>query len=335
MKILQDRLGHSERQICRTLGQTRSSQRYEPRVCEQERRLIDAMHRLALKRPRFGYRRITVLLQEDGWSVNVKRVHRLWKAEGLQIRKKQRKRRRLGTGANACDRRRPEHKDHVWAYDFVTDRTEAGGQLRMLTVVDEFTRECLTIEVGRRFTGRQVVRVLAELFMIRGCPQYLRSDNGPEFASKAVRKWLASSGVQTLFIEPGSPWENGYVESFNGKLRDECLNGELFLNLAEARYVVERWRLDYNHHRPHSRLSWQTPATFAASCVPAGSATPHPPAHTTNTGPTLIQVGTENGGTSRPVGAVGLGPLVLVRPGFELVCRDIGGGDAGTGAVLG
>ena len=300
MKILKDRLGYSERRICRAIGQTRSSQRYAPQACEQERRLIDAMHRLALRWPRYGYRRITVRLREAGWAVNVKRVHRLWKAEGLQIRKKQRKRRRLGTGANACDRRRPEHKDHVWAYDFVTDRTEAGGQLRMLTVVDEYTRECLTIEVNRGFTGRQVVRVLQELFMIRGCPQYLRSDNGPEFVSKAVRQWLATSGVETLFIEPGSPWENGYVESFNGKLRDECLDGELFLSLAEARYVVDRWRLDYNHHRPHSRLGWQTPATFAAACVPAGSATPHPSAHTTNTGPTLIQVGTENGGTSNP-----------------------------------
>jgi len=160
----------------------------------------------------------------------------------------------------------------------------------MLNVVDEFTRESLAIEICRHFTGKDVVAVLAELFAIRGCPRYIRSDNGPEFASKAVRKWLKRSGVGTLFIEPGSPWENGYVESFNGKLRDECLNGELFLSLAEARYVVDRWRMDYNHHRPHSRLGWMTPAAFAGlwpskrrPCVPTDSATPHPPEHTAET----------------------------------------------------
>ena len=245
------------------------------------------MHRLALKWPRYGYRRITALLQREGWRVNVKRVHRLWKAEGLQIRKKARKRRRLGTSNNACHRRKPLGKDHVWSYDFISDRTEGGGRSRMLNVVDEFTRECLTIEVGRKFRGGDVVRTLTELFAIRGRPGYIRSDNGPEFASKAVRKWLDKTGVGTLFIEPGSPWENGYIESFNGKLRDECLNGELFLSLAEARYVVDRWWLDYNHHRPHSRLNWMTPAAYAVSCpgtgrpcVPPGSATPPPPEHT-------------------------------------------------------
>jgi len=248
------------------------------------------MHHLALKWPRFGYRRIAALLCKDGWRVNVKRVHRLWKAEGLQIRGKAFKRRRLGNSDNACHRRRPLRKDHVWGYDFVSERTEGGGRLRLLNVVDEYTRECLTIEVRRHFTGRDVLRVLAELFAIRGRPCYLRSDNGPEFASTAVKKWLQKRKVGTLFIEPGAPWENGYVESFNGKLRDECLNGELFLSLSEARYVVDRWRLDYNHHRPHSRLNWMTPAAFAAlcpgmgrPCVPPGSATPHPPEHTANT----------------------------------------------------
>jgi len=291
--ILRNRLGYSERRICRAIGQARSSQRYEQVLDEQERALIAEMHRLALRWPRFGYRRITALLRREGWRVNVKRVHRLWKAEGLQIRKKQRKRRRLGTGENACHRRRPGHKDHVWAYDFVSERTEKGGRLRMLSVVDEYTRECLTIDVARGFTGRKVVEVLAELFLLRGRPQYLRSDNGPEFAGKAVRKWLKESGVGTLFIEPGSPWENGYVESFNGKLRDECLNGELFLSLAEARYVVDRWRLDYNHHRPHSMLNWMTPAAFAGACAAPGSAPPRPPQHTPeDVGTTLTQAGT-------------------------------------------
>ena len=225
--------------------------------------------------------------------MNVKRVHRLWKSEGLQIRKKARKRRRLGASVNACHRRKPAGKDHVWAYDFVTERTEGGGRLRLLTVVDEYTRECLTIEVGRHVTGRNVVQVLEELFMIRGRPRYLRSDNGPQFASKAVKRWLRDQEVGTLFIEPGSPWENGYIESFNGKLRDECLNGELFLSLAEARYIVDRWRLDYNHHRPHSRLNWMTPAVFAGACAATDSATPRPPQHTTkDVGNTLSHVGT-------------------------------------------
>jgi len=284
---LRDRLGYSRWRICRAIGQAWSSQRYDRKVNQDERRLVAAMHRLALKWPRFGYRRITACLGREGWRVNAKRVHRLWKAEGLQIRRKARKRRRMGTSGNACDRRRPRHKDHVWGYDFVSERTERGGQLKMLNVVDEFTRECLTIEVARHFTGQDVVAALAALFELRGRPKYLRSDNGPEFACKAVRKWLKASGVGTLFIEPGSPWENGYVESFNGKLRDECLNGELLLNLAEARYVVDRWRLDYNHHRPHSMLNWMTPAAFSARCRPrrrpcaaSGSATPHPSQHT-------------------------------------------------------
>ena len=322
MNHLAGRLGYSRWRICRAIGQAWSSQRYEKTVNAEERRLLADMHRLALAWPRFGYRRITALLRNEGWRVNVKRVHRLWKAAGLQIRKKQRKRRRMGTGENACHRRRPRCKDHVWSYDFVSERTERGGQLKMLNVVDEFTRECLAIDVKRHFTGPDVVASLAELFAVRGRPRYIRSDNGPEFACKAVRKWLSAAGVGTLFIEPGSPWENGYVESFNGKLRDECLNGELFLNRTEAQYVVDRWRLDYNHHRPHSMLGWQTPAVFAAKCergratdserssvvereenraarcrgeeskahvgrpcAASGSATPHPPQHTELQGP--------------------------------------------------
>jgi transposase InsO family protein len=235
---LVERLGYSRWRICRAIGQAWSSQRYEKRINEEDRRLTAAMHWLAMSRPRFGYRRITVLLRKEGWRVNVKRVHRLWKEDGLQIRKKQRRRRRMGTSANACHRRKPRYKNHVWGYDFVSERTERGGQLKMLNVVDEFTRECLTIEVARKFTGQDVVDTLAELFALRGRPRYIRSDNGPELACKAVRKWLRQSGVRTLFIEPGSPWENGYVESFNGKLRDECLNGELLLNLTETSSVI-------------------------------------------------------------------------------------------------
>jgi transposase InsO family protein len=264
---------------------------YRTVVSQEERLLVADMHRLALRWPRFGYRRIAALLRKEDWRVNDKRVHRLWKEQGLQIRRKARKRRRMGTSANACHRRRPMYKDHVWGYDFVSERTERGGQMKLLCVVDEFTRECLTIEAARKFTGQDVVDTLAELFAIRGRPKYIRSDNGPEFACKAVRKWLRESGVGTLFIEPGSPWENGYVESFNGKLRDECLNGELFLNLAEMKYIAERWRLDYNHHRPHSMLDWQSPAMYAARCLgrrrpcaaPGSPLRAHPPQHTGET----------------------------------------------------
>ena len=186
----------------------------------------------------------------------------------MQVPKKQYRRRRLPNcgSENSCVRRRAQHKDHVWSYDFVTDRTEDRRQIRLLVVIDEFTRECLAIEVARSFTARQVVEVLRYLFAVRGTPQFIRSDNGPEFVAKEVRKWLDQADVKTLFIAPGSPWENGYVESFNGKLRDELLNGELFLSLAEARWIIDRWRLDYNHRRPHSSLDYQTPAAFAARC---------------------------------------------------------------------
>ena len=186
----------------------------------------------------------------------------------MQVPQKQHRRQRLPRGGseNSCVRRRAQHKDHVWSYDFVADRIEDGRKIRLLVVIDEFTRECLAIEVARSFTARQVVEVLRYLFAVRGAPKHIRSDNGPEFVAKELNKWLKQANVQTLFIAPGSPWENGYVESFNGKLRDELLNGELFLSLAEARWVIDRWRLDYNHHRPHSALDYQTPAAFAARC---------------------------------------------------------------------
>jgi transposase InsO family protein len=223
-------------------------------------------------------------LQAIGWYVNHKRIERIWREENMQVPKKQHRRRRLPSGGseNSCVRRRAQHKDHVWSYDFVTDRTEDRRQIRLLVVIDEFTRECLAIEVARSFTARQVVEVLRYLFAVRGTPQFIRSDNGPEFVAKEVRKWLDQADVKTLFIAPGSPWENGYVESFNGKLRDELLNGELFLSLAEARWVIDRWRLDYNHRRPHSSLDYQTPAAFAARCLTSApqvaSAKPQQPA---------------------------------------------------------
>ena len=203
----------------------------------------------------------------------------------MQVPRKQHRKRRLSLGGsqNSCVRHRAMHRNHVWSYDFVAERTEDGRGLRMLVVIDEFTRECLAIEVGRSFTSDDVIGVLQYLFAIRGVPEHIRSDNGPEFVAKDIRRWLVQAGVGALFIAKSSPWENGYVESFNGKFRDELLNGELFLGLADARWVIDRWRLDYNHRRPHSALGYQTPAAFAANCVLEDSATLHPPEHRTTT----------------------------------------------------
>jgi len=231
-----------------------------------DRRLLGEMRRLAESYPRYGSPRVHQLLVGTGWRVNLKRVHRLWKQEHLQVPEKQRKRRRLpGNSHNGCIRHRATHRNHVWSYDFLMDRTEDGRQLKLLVVIDEFTRECLALEVGRLFTARDVMLTLQYLFAVRGAPEHVRSDNGPEFIARQLQRWLDQATVGTLYIQKGSPWENGYVESFNGKLRDELLNGELFLSLPEARYVLDEWRLDYNHHRPHSSLDWQTPAAFAAT----------------------------------------------------------------------
>jgi transposase InsO family protein len=242
------------------------------------------MVELASQYGRYGYRRITAMLQAEGWKVNHKRVERLWRREGLKVPSKQPKRGRLCLNDGSCIRRRPEHKDHVWAYDIVHDRTHDGRPLRMLTLVDEFTRECLAIDVARRLTSEDVLERLTDLFIRRGVPEHIRSDNGSEFTCKAVRSWLAKVGVKTLFIEPGSPWENGYVESFNGKLRDELLDREIFYTLLEAKVLIERWREHYNRVRPHSSLGYRPPAPVAID-VPAirekqhrGGPAPTPPA---------------------------------------------------------
>jgi putative transposase len=253
------------------LGQHRSSQRYKPKQLEKDKPLIRDILRLSLKHPRYGYRRITILLREDDWLVNSKRVYRLWCQEGLRVQKKQHKRLYTGTSANSCDRKRPEYYNQIWSYDFLTEQLENGTRVRLLVVIDEYTRESLAIDVARNFSGQDVVELLRYLFAVRGCPVYIRSDNGPEFISSAVQKRLEKAGVKTLYIAPHSPWENGYVESFNSKLRDELLNRELFLSMAELRYVVDRWRMDYNHYRPHSSLDYMAPAAFAAMCLEQGS----------------------------------------------------------------
>jgi transposase InsO family protein len=224
---------------------------------------VDRITELAKAYGRYGYRRITALLRQEGWRVNHKRVERLWRREGLKVPSKQPKRGRLWLADGSCVRRRAEHPNHVWSYDFVADRTRNGRPLRMLAIVDEYTRECLAIDVARRLNSQHVLHRLADLFVQRGTPAYLRSDNGPEFTAHAVREWLQRLGVKTLYIEPGSPWENGYVESFIGKFRDELLDREIFYTLQEVRVLVERWRQHYNRIRPHSALGYQPPAPEA------------------------------------------------------------------------
>jgi transposase InsO family protein len=229
---------------------------------------------LAAQYGRYGYRRITALLRMEGWPVNPKRVERIWRAEGLKVPQRQPKRRRLWWNDGSCVRLRPLYPNHVWSYDFVQDRTHDGRAIRMLTLLDEYTRECLSIDVGRRLSREDVLERLTDLFIRRAVPEYLRSDNGAEFTAKAVREWLERVGVKTLFIEPGSPWENGYIESFQGKLRDELLNREVFETLLEAKVLIERWRQEYNHVRPHSSLGYRPPAPEAIQPWPSGSAAP-------------------------------------------------------------
>ena len=260
VRRVQKALGASERRVCRVLGQPRTTQREEPKQGAFEKRLVARIIELACQFGRYGYRRITALLKREGWRVNHKRVQRIWRREGLKVPQKQPKRGRLWHAGGSCIRLRPEHKDHVWSYDFVFDRTHDGRPLRMLTIIDEYTRECLAIEVGRRLNSESVLEALGRLFVERGAPAHIRSDNGPEFTAIAVREWLARLEVKTLFIEPGSPWENGYCESFNGKLRDELLDGEIFYTLTEARVLIGWWRDEYDHIRPHSSLGYRPPA---------------------------------------------------------------------------
>jgi transposase InsO family protein len=270
-----EELGVSERRACRVLGQSRSTQRREPYVPEDEPRLVKQMIELASEYGRYGYRRIAALLQADGWRVNHKRIERLWRREGLKVPQKQPKRSRLWLNDGSCIRLRPQYRDHVWAYDFAATTTHDGRAVRMLTLVDEYTRECLSIDVARRLTSEDVLERLAWQFVTRGVPAYIRSDNGSEFTAKVVRQWLAKVGVKTLYIEPGSPWENGYVESFIGKFKDELINREIFYTLPEAKVVIARWRDHYNRVRPHSALGYRPPApeAIAFTALAAGCAT--------------------------------------------------------------
>jgi len=264
----------SERRACRVVIHHRSTQRRDPAVSDDEERLVARMTELASEYGRYGYRRITALLRREGWRVNHKRVERLWRREGLKVPKRQPRRGRLWLNDGSCVRLRPQHRNHVWSYDFVQTRTREGRALRMLTLIDEYTRECLAIDVGRRLRSDDVLHRLAHLFIQRGVPAHIRSDNGPEFTATVVRQWLTRVGVNTLFIEPGSPWENGYVESFNGKLSDELLDREIFDTPLEAKVLIERWRQHYNSIRPHSALGYRPPAPEAIWPVPPDSGAP-------------------------------------------------------------
>ncbi len=253
----------SQRRACRTLDIWRSSHRYPLKIPDDEEALTNSIINLATQYGRYGYRRITAMLKVEGWKVNHKRVERIWQLEGLKVPKKQPKRRRLWLNNGSCIRLRPEFRDHVWTYDFMFDRTSNGRPIKILNILDEYSRESLLIDVERKIDHDDVIQRLADLFINRGIPQYIRSDNGSEFIAKEVREWMQRLRVTTLFIEPGSPWENGYIESFNGKMRDELLNREVFDTLFEAKVLIERWRQEYNQIRPHSSLGYKPPAPEA------------------------------------------------------------------------
>jgi len=253
----------SERRACRVLGQHRSTQRHIPKGRADEDRLVADMIELARQFGRYGYRRIAALLREASWSVSDGRIERLWRREGLKVPQKQPKKGRLWLNDGSCVRLRPKYRNHVWSYDFVHCRTDDGKVFRTLNILDEFSRECLAIKVDRKLNSRNVIDALTDLFILRGSPAFIRSDNGPEFIAQAVRGWIAAVGAKTAYIEPGSPWENGYCESFNGRFRDELLNGEIFYSLREAQIIIEEWRKHYNTKRPHSALGYRPPAPEA------------------------------------------------------------------------
>jgi putative transposase len=248
------------------LDQPRSTQRYNRQVAEDEPTLLQRIHEWVRGNPRYGYLRVTKLLRAEGWRVNHKRVYRLWKQEKFCVPQKTHKKRRLGCSDNGIVRQRAGHKNHVWAWDFIHDRDEAGRPLKIFSLLDEYTRECLALVVERSITAADVIDILATVFLTHGLPGHIRSDNGPEFIAGAIRQYLAAAGIQTLYVEPGAPWENGYAESFHSRLRDELLNLEVFADLREAKALVGRWRHSYNHVRPHSSLAYATPAAFAARC---------------------------------------------------------------------
>ena len=257
MSYVRARLGYSQRRICRALGISRNTVRYEP----QPRPDTGSIIKLAGQYGRYGYRRVHALLQAQGWQVSHGRVARIWRREGLRVPHKQPKRSRLWLNDGSCMRLRPERANHVWSWDFVFDRTDDGRPIKLMVVIDEYSRQCLAIHVARRIRAKEAIDVFADLMEIHGIPEHIRADNGPEMVAKKLRAWLARLGTKTGYITPGSPWENGYCESFNAKLRDELLNGKLFYTLREAQVLIEQWRVHYNTIRPHSSLGYRPPAS--------------------------------------------------------------------------
>jgi transposase InsO family protein len=283
----------SERRACEVVSQPRMTQRYKSKQPDKDKALTAEINELARRHKRYGYRMITAKLRQRGWIVNHKRVQRIWQKEGLQVPYRRKFKKSKGSSENSCSVKKAKYPNHVWSYDFISDQTEDGGKLKLLTVLDEFTRESPAIEVGRSIRAKDVITVLDYLFMVRGVPKFIRSDNGPEFIADAIKKWLKRNHVETLYIAPGSPWENGYIESFNGRLRDDVLNREVFYSVKEARVIVENWRLEYNNHRPHSGLGYMTPAAYATSCNPPGSAKLRlPDCRIKNVDNSLIKIGT-------------------------------------------
>ena len=281
MKQVREATKVSERRACQVLGQPRSTQRYqEKEISAEEKKLVARIHELVQRHPRYGYRFITAKLRQEGWRVNFKRIYRVWRREGFKVPRKTRKKRCLGHSGNSCVRRRAEHPDHVWTWDFIHDRTTTGQPLKWFAITDEYTRECLALEVDRGITADRVLDILTSLFLTRGVPRHIRSDNGPEFIAKAIRRHGKAAGLEMLYIEPASPWENGFAESFFSRLRDELLNCEEFADLAEARWSARRRQEEHNHERPHSSLGYQTPAEFAAACAASAPATPALQQHT-------------------------------------------------------
>lgn len=255
-----DKLGYSQRRTCRALDVARSTIRYIPQPREDESALTGAITRLASQYGRYGYRRVHALLKAEGWQVSHSRVMRIWKLEGLKVPYKQPRRSRLWLNDGSCIRLAPKRINHIWSWDFVFDRTRDGRTLKLMVVMDEYTRRCLAIHVARRIRAKDALDVFAQLMERHGIPEHIRSDNGPEMVAEELRNWLQHMGSRTAYIAPGSPWENGYCESFNGRMRDELLNGEIFYTLKEAQVVIEDWRKHYNTKRPHSALGYRPPA---------------------------------------------------------------------------
>lgn len=288
MSHVQGLLGCSERQACKVLGQHRSTQRSVARVAADEPELVGRIEEIVRGHPRYGYRMVCGRLRLEGWLVNHKRVYRLCRRGGLRVPRKNRRKRRLGVSSRGIERQRAMHQGDVWCWDFVEDSDFLGRPLRFLTLVDEYTRECLLLEVERSMSGDRIRDFIAEVMSSRGAPKHLRSDNGPEFIARRLKAFLDAAGVETLYIDPGSPWQNGYGESFNGRLRDELLNSEIFADLREAKGLAAHWRHEYNHERPHSSLGYTPPSVYAARLAAAALGAPPLRSAAASNGPVMM-----------------------------------------------